>query len=63
MKTKLKTGYVIKSKNENGKIIFNHLLPNELHLISKICSESINCRIEVKKMTYSDLDNFINLRF
>jgi hypothetical protein len=59
---KTKVGFIVKSKI-NGKTIFNHLLSNEINLISKISGESDNKEIEVKKVFFTDEDQFTSMKF
>ena len=60
---KLKKGFIVKSKI-NGNTIFNHLLPSELYLISKITRDADNGQCTVKATTYEKVDiDFITQRF
>lgn len=59
----MKTGYIVKSFKDDGGIYLNHLRHNELHLISKITSESFKNVIAIKKVKFSNEDEFILMRF
>ena len=59
---KTKVGFIIKSQLD-GQTKFDHLLSNEINLISKISGESDNKTIEVKKVFFTDEDQFTSMKF
>ena len=61
-KMKTRKGFIVKS-TLNGKILFSHLTSQELHFISKICSDSDNNEVEVKEVYFKTIDEFIVMRF
>lgn len=66
-----KKGFIVKSKIEieddrniiNYKIIYNHLLPNEIHLLKRICMDSIDGECEIKETTFVTENDFISQKF